>query len=229
MAAHSAENKLGILNIVVIFLSIYILGALIIDTAYELPPETSALLQYFDNAICIVFFIEFCVRFAKAENKLQFMRWGWIDLIASIPTIDALRAGRLLRLIRLLRVVRAFRSIHNLFHYVFQNKAKGALTSASLTAILLVIFSAIAILQVETDPNSNIKTAEDAIWWAYVTITTVGYGDKFPVTTEGRIIAAILMTAGVGLFGTFTAYVASWFVVENKVAQEETVPNPEEE
>ena len=229
MATHSAENKLGILNIIVIFLSIYILGALIIDTAYELPPETSALLQYFDNAICIVFFIEFCVRFAKAENKLQFMRWGWIDLIASIPTIDALRAGRLLRLIRLLRVVRAFRSIHNLFHYVFQNKAKGALTSASLTAILLVIFSAIAILQVETDPNSNIKTAEDAIWWAYVTITTVGYGDKFPVTTEGRVIAAILMTAGVGLFGTFTAYVASWFVVENKVAQEETVPNPEEE
>lgn len=229
MATYSAENKLGILNIVVIFLSIYILGALIIDTAYELPPETSALLQYFDNAICIVFFIEFCVRFAKAENKLQFMRWGWIDLIASIPTIDALRAGRLLRLIRLLRVVRAFRSIHNLFHYVFQNKAKGALTSASLTAILLVIFSAIAILQVETDPNSNIKTAEDAIWWAYVTITTVGYGDKFPVTTEGRVIAAILMTAGVGLFGTFTAYVASWFVVENKVVQEETVPNPEEE
>ncbi|WP_421795147.1 potassium channel family protein [Haliscomenobacter sp.] len=229
MATHSAENKLGILNIVVIFLSIYILGALIIDTAYELPPETSTLLQYFDNAICGVFFIEFCVRFAKAENKLKFMRWGWIDLIASIPTIDALRAGRLLRLIRLLRVVRAFRSIHNLFHYVFQNKAKGALTSASLTAILLVIFSAIAILQVETDPNSNIKTAEDAIWWAYVTITTVGYGDKFPVTTEGRIIAAILMTAGVGLFGTFTAYVASWFVVENKVVKEETVPNPEEE
>jgi voltage-gated potassium channel len=229
MTTHSAENKLGILNIVVIFLSIYILGALIIDTAYELPPETSNLLQYFDNAICGVFFIEFCVRFAKAENKLKFMRWGWIDLIASIPTVDALRAGRLLRLIRLLRVVRAFRSIHNLFHYVFLNKAKGALTSASLTAILLVIFSAIAILQVETDPNSNIKTAEDAIWWAYVTITTVGYGDKFPITTEGRIIAAILMTAGVGLFGTFTAYVASWFVVENKVAQGKTVPNPEEE
>ena len=64
MTTHSAENKLGILNIVVIFLSIYILGALIIDTAYELPPETSALLQYFDNAICGVFFIEFCVRFA---------------------------------------------------------------------------------------------------------------------------------------------------------------------
>ena len=64
----------------------------------------------------------------------------------------------------------------------------------------MLLFSSIAILQVETDPNSNIKTAEDAIWWSYVTITTVGYGDKYPVTTEGRIIAVILMTVGVGLF-----------------------------
>jgi voltage-gated potassium channel len=67
---------------------------------------------------------------------------------------------------------------------------------------------------VEKDPNSNIRSAEDAIWWSYVTMTTVGYGDKFPVITEGRIIAAVLMTAGVGLFGTFTANVSSWFVVE---------------
>lgn len=229
MATASAEHKLGILNILVIVLSIYILGALVVDTAYKLPPETSTLLQYFDNAICVVFFVEFCVRLYQAEDKLRFMRWGWIDLISSVPMLDFLRAGRLLRLIRLLRVVRAFRSIHSLFDYVFRNRAKGALTSASITAILLVIFSAIAILQVEKDPNSNIKTAEDALWWAYVTITTVGYGDKFPVTTEGRIIAAMLMTAGVGLFGTFTAYVASWFVAaENKAnAPEERVPEPE--
>ena len=80
----------------------------------------------------------------------------------------------------------------------------------------MIIFCSIAILQVEDDPNSNIKTAEDAIWWAYVTITTVGYGDKFPVTTEGRVIAELLMTVGVGLFGTFTAYLASWFVRETK-------------
>lgn len=76
----------------------------------------------------------------------------------------------------------------------------------------MVVFSSIAILQFETLPNSNIKTAGDAIWWSYVTITTVGYGDKYPVTPEGRIIAAMLMTVGVGLFGTFTAYISSWFV-----------------
>jgi voltage-gated potassium channel len=107
-------------------------------------------------------------------------------------------------------------------NHIFANKVHGAFASISTIAILLVIFSALAILQVETDPNSNIKTAEDAIWWSYVTVTTVGYGDKFPVTTEGRIIASILMTAGVGLFGTFTAFVSSWFLAEKKEEESET-------
>jgi len=214
MAEESTENpqnQLGALNIIVMILSIYVLGALVVDTLCVLPHETSILLNYIDLGICAFFFIEFSIRFYKADSKLYFMRWGWIDLVSSIPMVDFLRAGRILRLIRLFRVVRAFRSTKNIVEHVFKNKAQGALTSASVLAILLIIFSAIAILQVENDPESNIKTAEDAIWWAYVTITTVGYGDKFPVTTEGRIIAAILMAAGVGFFGTFTAFVASWF------------------
>ncbi|WP_029273463.1 potassium channel family protein [Flavobacterium sp. KJJ] len=210
------NNQLSLLNLIVLILSIYVLGALVVDSVYILPRETSILLNYIDNAICGFFFIEFCIRLRNTQNKLKFMRWGWIDLVSCIPMINILRAGRLLRLIRLLRIIRAFRTTKNVVDHIFANKAKGAFTSVSIIAILLIIFSAIAILQVERDPNSNIKTAEDAIWWAYVTITTVGYGDKFPVTTEGRIIAAVLMTAGVGLFGTFTAFVASWFVTENK-------------
>jgi voltage-gated potassium channel len=79
-------------------------------------------------------------------------------------------------------------------------------------SITLTIFSAIAILHLENVPESNIKTAVDALWWSFVTITTVGYGDKYPVTPEGRAIAILLMTAGVGLFGTFTGLVASYFV-----------------
>ena len=207
------ENQLGLLNLVVFVLSIYVLLAILADTVFKLPAETSTLLTYIDNTICVFFFAEFCIRFYKAENKLAFMKWGWIDLVSSIPAVSFLRAGRILRLIRLLRLIRAFRSTQMFVKYVFRNKAKGAFTSVTLLAILLIIFSSIAILQVEKDPNSNIKSAEDAIWWAYVTITTVGYGDKYPVTMEGRIIAAVLMTAGVGLFGTFTAYVSSWFVV----------------
>jgi voltage-gated potassium channel len=217
-----ARQKLGTLNVIVIILSIYVLGALIVDTVFILPEETSKLLGYIDSVICGVFFVDFCVRFKQAKNKLVFMRWGWIDLLSCIPMVDFLRAGRLLRLIRLIRVVRAFRSTQLLVNHLFENKIQGTLTSISVISVLLVLFSAIAILQVENDPNSNIKTAEDAIWWAYVTITTVGYGDKFPVTTEGRIIAAFLMTAGVGLFGTFTAMVASWFVKENKKNDEQS-------
>jgi voltage-gated potassium channel len=210
------NDKLGILNIIVIVLSIYVLIALLVDTAFILPVETSRLLNYIDIVICIFFFVEFLIRFFKASNKLKFMTWGWIDLVSSIPMIGFLRYGRLFRLIRLLRIIRAFRSTKNLVQHIFFNKAQGTFVSVISVAILLLVFCSIAILQVETDTNSNIKTAEDAIWWAYVTITTVGYGDKFPVTTEGRIIAAILMTAGVGLFGTFTAYISSWFLSDGK-------------
>ena len=149
------------------------------------------------------------------DKKISFMKWGWIDLISSIPYIDFLRAGRVLRLIRLIRVFRAFKATKLIFEHINRNKKQSALTSVALISFLMVIFSSIAILQFEKDVNSNIKTAEDAIWWSYVTITTVGYGDKFPITTEGRIIGAVLMTMGVGIFGTFTALVSSWFI-QNK-------------
>ena len=213
-------KQIGILNLLVIILTFYVLGAIVVDTIYPLDKETSTLLHDIDIAICIFFLGEFSVRFYRAENKWKFMKWGWIDLLSSIPMIEPLRAGRMLRLFRLLRIVRAFRSTHHLVHHVFKNKIKGTLTSAVIFAVLIIIFSSIAILQVEHHPNSNILTAEDALWWAYVTITTVGYGDLYPVTTEGRIIAALLMTTGVGLFGTFTAYVSSLFVISQKKDEE---------
>lgn len=219
-ATEEKESKVGYLNILVIVLSIYVLIALLIDTFFKLPFEVSRILNLIDNGICVFFLIEFSIRFYRADDKLRFMRWGWIDLISSIPSIDFLRAGRTFRLIRLLRILRAFRSTRHLVNYIFRSKTQGAFTTVSVIAVLMVIFSAIAILQVEDDPNSNIKTAEDAIWWAYVTITTVGYGDKYPVTTEGRIIAAFLMTTGVGLFGTFAGFVASWFVSEKEHEKE---------
>lgn len=219
-----SENKetenLGFLNMVIIVLSIYVLIALMFDTFLKLPVEISKMLALIDDIICVIFLYDFARRFYKAENKLSFMKWGWIDLVSSIPTLEFMRAGRALRLIRLLRILRAFRSTKHLVHHIFRSRIQGALTMAGLLAILMVIFSSIAILQVEHDPKSNIKTAEDAIWWAYVTITSVGYGDKFPVTTEGRIIAALLMTVGVCLFGTFTAFLASWFVEQTNARNE---------
>lgn len=215
----STSSNFGFLNLAVFVLSIYVLGALILDTLFVLPKETSLLLNYIDIGICIFFFIDFCIRFYQSENKLKFMRWGWVDLISSIPMINVLRLGRIFRLIRLIRIIKAFHTTQQFISYVFKNKAKGTFSSATILAILMIIFSSIAILQVEDTYNSNIITAGDAIWWAFTTITTIGYGDRYPVTTEGRIIALFLMTVGVGLFGTFTAYIASIFVSDKKYNQ----------
>ena len=216
MIGTEQEKKLGLLDLLVLVLSVYVLLTLLIDTFFKLPIEVSKILEFLDNAICIFFLIEFSIRFYKAESKLQFMKWGWIDLISSIPNIDFLRAGRTLRLIRLLRILRAFRSTKHLMNHVFKSRAQGTLTTVSILAVMLIIFSSIAVLQLETDANSNIKTAEDALWWSYVTIATVGYGDKFPITTGGRIIGVLLMTGGVGLFGTFTAFISTWFLDDKK-------------
>ena len=207
-----AKKELNLFNIIILVLSLYVLISLIVTTFFVLSDEVTVLLNYVDNLICIIFLVDFAIRFKKANNKLVFMKWGWIDLISSIPYIDFLRAGRVLRLIRLIRVFRAFKATKLIFEHINKNKKQSALTTVALISFLMVIFSSIAILQFEKDINSNIKTAEDAIWWSYVTITTVGYGDKFPITTEGRIIGAVLMTMGVGIFGTFTALVSSWFI-----------------
>lgn len=211
---NTQKETIGLLNIAVVILSVYVLGTLIVDTMFALPEETTRLLEFIDNVICGFFLFEFGVRLYRAEDKWKFMKWGWIDLISSIPALPFLRTGRMLRLIRLLRILRALRSTRHLVYHVFRNKTRGLFSTVAMLASLMLIFSSLAILQVENTPESNIKTAEDALWWAYVTITTVGYGDKYPVTTEGRLIAIVLMTTGVGLFGTFTAFVSSWLVEE---------------
>jgi len=212
MNDEKSQKGLTFLDIVIVILSIYVLIALLIDSYFRLSPEVSKLLYLIDNIICVFFLFDFFYRFIKAPSKKEFIKWGWIDLISSLPSFEFLRYGRLIRLFRLLRVMRAFRSVKYLTKHLFKNRTQGTFATVSLIAVLMIIFGSISILQVEVDVNSNIKSAEDAIWWAFVTITTVGYGDKYPVTTEGRVIAAFLMVTGVGLFGTFTGFVAAWFM-----------------
>ncbi len=133
-------EEIGFLNIAVFVLTIYVLGALIVDTVFKLSDETSKLLNYIDIYICVFFFFEFSLRFFKAKNKLQLIRWGWIDLVSSIPLISVLRVGRIFRLIRIKRIIRAFRSSRNFIKHVFRNKAQGALITVSIFAILIVFF-----------------------------------------------------------------------------------------
>lgn len=207
-----SKIKIGFFNIFIILLTIYVLVALLIDTFIQLDEEVSNLLQIIDFAICLIFLAEFFYKLINAENRLAYLKWGWIDLLSSIPMLDTLRFGRIFKLIRLIRVFKAFKSMKELVETIYLNKAKGTISSALVLGVFIIIFSSISILILEDAPNSNIDSAEDALWWSYTTITTVGYGDKYPVTTEGRVLGVILMTYGISVFGILTAYLASVFV-----------------
>ena len=220
----TAKPKVTIWEIVTLFLCVYVLCALFVDTVFSLPAETSALLTQIDNLVCLVFIGDFIFKLTTAKSKIGYLKWGWIDLLSSIPSFEILRWGRFVRVIRILRILRAIRSTKHILKYLLANRAKGIFASVVMISFLLMVFSSIAILNCETSPESNIKTASDALWWSFVTVTTVGYGDFYPTTLIGRLIAASLMTAGVGLFGSFTAYIATFFLQhEEEVKREDAI------
>ena len=218
------QEQAGPYAVFMLVLSLFALGLLAYHTIVEVEPETRAILGYADHLICILFFLDFLLSLARAPKKgSYFVRWGWLDLASSIPMVDALRWGRAARVVRILRVLRGIRSMKILAGFVLKRRAEGTFLAAGLVAIILLTFASIAILQVETAPEANIKTPEDAFWWSFVTITTVGYGDKFPLSTEGRVIAVFLMLAGVGLFGTLSGFVAAWFIEPEQNEQESEI------
>jgi voltage-gated potassium channel len=126
--------------------------------------------------------------------------------------VDTLRWGRAARIVRILRVLRGVRSAKVLSAFILQKRTQSTFLAAGLLSIILIVISSIFILQFESSSDANINTPEDAIWWSVVTLTTVGYGDRYPVSTLGRILASLMMISGVGLFGIMSGFVASWFV-----------------
>jgi len=209
---HLKPADIGAFQIAILILSVVLLSALAIDTLFQLPHEVQIVIQIADTVICGILLTDFFVRLYKADSKLTFMKWGWIDLLASIPNLEVLRWGRMLRVLRVIRLLRSVRSLHRVMRIVFERRLEGGAVSLSLAAFLLVTFSSVSILVVEREPESNIKSAEDAIWWSIATATTVGYGDKYPVTTEGRIIGMALMVCGVGMFAGLSGLVTSTFL-----------------
>lgn len=201
--------RVGLLEIAVLILSVYVLGALLAQTVFHVRTEVSLLLDRIDTFVCVIFLADFAVRFRRAPSKLAFMKWGWIDLVSSIPAYDFLRWGRIVRVIRILR---AFRSARHLVAFLYRHRTRDLALTVVLTAFVLVIFSSIAVLVFEDEKDSNIRTPFDAVWWAISTMTTVGYGDKVPVTMEGKVVAMILMVTGVGLFGVLTGLFARLFM-----------------
>lgn len=202
----------------ILILSVF---SLLIIAAMELIPmeeETYRLLGMIDLLICVVFFSDFLVQLYKAESRWRYIyTWGWIDLIASIPSVDAFRWARTARIIRILRVLRAIRSIRYMLRILGYYRRRSAMFVTSLVVFLSLAIGSMAILHFELGAEgSNITNAEDALWWAWVTITTVGYGDYSPVSSGGRLVAAVLMFVGVGLFSSLSGLIASWLLDSTK-------------
>lgn len=207
-----ATEEVGPFQLTLLVLSVLALAVIAADTLIPVPREVGRILAAVDLIACGVFFLDFLIRFRAADSKLAFMKWGWIDLLASIPNSELFRLGRLARILRVLRLLRSVPSLRHLFSIMYRSKGRGGLATVVLIMFLLVVFASIGILLCETAPGSNIKTAGDAVWWSVTTVTTVGYGDRFPVTSGGRAIAICLMFSGVGMFGTLSGVIASLFL-----------------
>ena len=209
----SPEEPIGPYQLFALALSLFALASLVATTALALDRDILAVLQYADTAVCLMFFGDFCYSTWSASNRLVYLRkWGWIDLLSSIPTIDALRWGRAIRVMRVLRVLRAAKSARILASFIVQRRTQSTVLTVLLLAFVLLVFASVAVLQFEVPAGGNIGNAREAVWWAISTMATVGYGDRYPVTPEGRTIAVMLMIAGVGVFGTLSGLVASWFL-----------------
>lgn len=220
---------MGLYQLFMLALCVLALLMLVAGTFFNPSPAIAEILWYIDTGICAIFLLDFAVCLMRAPSKLRYLRWGWIDLVSSIPFVHYLRWGRVARVARILRLLRGVRSGRRLAVVIIAHRAQSAFTAAVFLAILVILFASVGILEYENAPGSNIKTAEDALWWSCVTITTVGYGDKYPVTTGGRVIAVALMATGIGLFGTFTGLVASWFLVAGEEKQDAKLAGIKEE
>jgi voltage-gated potassium channel len=166
-----------------------------------------------DVLLSIVFLIDFLTRLRRAPSRFDyvFRKFGWADLLASLPfpQVKILRVFRLIRVTRLLRRYGA----RNIARSLIRDRAGSALLSLLFIAVLVLEFGSLTILHVENDtPEANITTASDALWYVIVTMSTVGYGDVFPVSKAGREIGTFIIVVGVGIFGTLSGYLANLFL-----------------
>ncbi|TDN88556.1 ion transporter [Microbacterium sp. BK668] len=185
--------------------------------------EALQLILWVMNALFSVIFLgDFIYRMATAPSASHyfFRGFGWADLLASLwfPQLKVLRVFRLWRVVRLMRGV----GPRNLWNTVIHDRANSALMTLLLMGILVLEFGSIAILFIEEDADgANITSASDALWYTLVTISTVGYGDQYPVTNAGRLIGTLIIVVGVGIFGTFTGYLANVFLGPSRGAEAE--------
>jgi voltage-gated potassium channel len=203
----------------VLGMAVLSLALVIIETFVLLSPATFHALVVVDRLACGIFLVDVIVRWRREGWSRGFWKWGWLDVLASIPFDAAFRTLQLVRIYRIIRVLRAL--------YKLQEVATGTSLTEKLLALpgvafVMVLFSTTLMLEAERHaPDATIKTGGDALWWALTTVTTVGYGDTYPVTGEGRVIAAVLMLVGIALFGSMSAIITSKLILPKETKDHE--------
>lgn len=164
--------------------------------------DLATLLTLVSWTVWAAFAIDLAVRLILADERRRYAVSHWYDV--ALVVLPVLRPLRLLRLLALLRILdRA--SAGSLAGRVLVYVCGAAAASVGLGAL--------AVLDAESSADdANITSFGDALWWAATTVTTVGYGDHFPVTTTGRCVALMLMLVGISLVGTVTASIATWLL-----------------
>lgn len=194
-------------------LSLVWLPILIVPIVVRLPPGLASLFDAIDYMVWAAFAIEYGVKLYLTPRRRHYVTHHVLEL--AVVALPLLRPLRMLRLLRLLNILRAGVVLTNALR-----RARGMLTHHGLHYVLVVVLGVVIVcaaleMGFEQDARAaTIKNFGDALWWAIVTVTTVGYGDKFPVSAGGRGVAVVLMLVGIGLLGVLTAAVASYFVGE---------------
>src|SRR5262245_21127417 len=181
------------------------------------------LVLFIEASLTLVFGIDFVYRLKTAPSKSDYFihQKGFLDLLSCVP---ALRIFRIFRVVRAVRITRQLGG-KRVFGELRAELASGALYLVIFVGITVLEFVGLLELYFEEDaPGANITTAGDALWWGYVTATTVGYGDEYPVTTGGRLSGLIMLTVGVALFATFSGFLATTFLSPRKPKPVETSP-----
>ncbi len=155
----------------------------------------------------------------RHRRRVFFQYYGYLLILGSLPIPFA----AILRLIWFLIIITKLRrtDMASIPNVVIRKRAQSAMLGVVLAAVVVLEFSSILIIRTEAGVNgSNIKTAGDALWWALVTMATVGYGDKYPVTAAGRLIAVVAMSVGVGIFTVLTSFMAEVFTRPRRTRDE---------
>lgn len=204
-------KKINVLyEAIIIILAIISIVLVIFDFVGKISLDSSPYL-YIDNAILIIFAIDYFTRLILAKNKKDFFKNNIFDLLSIIPfsaMFSLFRISRLTRLTRIFKLLRLTRLV-GLF-----GKLKNNLTTfLKINGLIYLLYISLAILLIASLTYSYAEGVSffKALWWAIATVTTVGYGDISPATPAGKIAAVLLMFVGIGFIGMLTSSITNYF------------------